>query len=59
MNLTLALKLLVIGGVTGVILIALALVNSTITDRQAYRDDASYSAQHPATTPLKHVSLVE
>jgi len=40
MNRTLALKLLVIGVVTGVILIALAMVNGTITDRQAYRDDA-------------------
>jgi inner membrane protein len=40
MNPKLALKLLVIGVVTGVILIALAMVNGTITDRQKYRDDA-------------------
>src|ERR1700723_2991707 len=40
MNLKLAFKLLVIGVVTGVILITLAMVNGTITDRQKYRDDA-------------------
>ena len=40
MNLKLAFKLLVTGVVTGVILIALAMVNGTITDRQKYRDDA-------------------
>jgi inner membrane protein len=45
MNRSLALKLLVIGVVTGVILIALALVNGTITDRQAYRDDAVKSIE--------------
>jgi inner membrane protein len=39
MNRKLALKLLVIGLVMGVILIALAMVNGTITDRQKYRDD--------------------
>ena len=36
----LALKLVVISLVTVVILIALALVNGTISDRQRYRDDA-------------------
>ena len=45
MNLKLALKLLVIGVVTGVILIALALVNATITDRQKYRDEAVESIE--------------
>jgi inner membrane protein len=45
MNLRLAFKLLVIGVVTGVILIALAMVNGTITDRQKYRDDAVKSIE--------------
>jgi inner membrane protein len=45
MNLKLALKLLVIGVVTGVILIALAMVNATITDRQKYRDEAVESIE--------------
>lgn len=45
MNLKLALKLLVIGVVTGVILIALAMVNGAITDRQKYRDDAVTSIE--------------
>jgi inner membrane protein len=45
MNLKLALKLLVIGVVTGVILIALAMVNGTITDRQKYRDEAVKSIE--------------
>jgi inner membrane protein len=45
MNPKLALKLLVIGVVTGVILIALAMVNGTITDRQKYRDDAVKSIE--------------
>ena len=45
MNRTLALKLLVIGVVMGVILIALAMVNGTISDRQKYRDDALKSIQ--------------
>ena len=58
MNLTLALKLLVIGGVTGVILIALALVNSTITDRQAYRDDAVKSIEESYAGPQTIVGPV-
>ena len=45
MNVSLALKLLVIGVVMGVILVALALVNGTITDRQSYRDDAVKSIE--------------
>jgi inner membrane protein len=45
MNRILALKLLVIGVVAGVILIALAMVNGTITDRQSYRDDAVKSIE--------------
>jgi inner membrane protein len=45
MNRRLALKLLVIGVVTGVILIALAMVNGTIKDRQKYRDDAVKSIE--------------
>lgn len=58
MNLTLALKLLVIGGATGVILIALALVNSTITDRQAYRDDAVKSIEESYAGPQTIVGPV-
>jgi inner membrane protein len=45
MNRKLALKLLVIGMVTGAISIALAMVNGTITDRQKYRDDAVKSIE--------------
>ncbi len=45
MNRTLGLKLLVIAAITGVILIALAMVNGTITDRQKYRDDAVKSIE--------------
>src|SRR5258705_12993707 len=45
MNRTLTWKLLVISVVTGVILIALAMVNGTITDRQKYRDDAVKSIE--------------
>lgn len=45
MNRTLGLKLLVIGAVTGVILIALAMVNGTISDRRAFRDDAVKSIE--------------
>ncbi len=41
----LALKLLAIAGITCVILIALFLVSSTITDRQRYRDDALTSIE--------------
>ena len=41
----LALKLLAIGGVTCVILIALFMVNSTISERQGYRDDALRSIE--------------
>ena len=45
MNRTLALKLFVIGVVTGVILIALGMVNGTINDRKKYRDDAVKSIE--------------
>ncbi len=45
MNRTLGLKLLVIGAVTGVILIALAMVNGTIGERQRYRNDAVKSIE--------------
>jgi inner membrane protein len=45
MNRRLALKLLVIGVVTSVILVALAMVNGTISDRQKYRDDAVKSIE--------------
>jgi len=45
MNRTLTWKLLVIGVVTGVILIALAMVNGTINDRQKYREDAVKSIE--------------
>jgi inner membrane protein len=45
MNLKLVLKMMVIGVVTGAILIALATVNGTITDRQKYRDDAVKSIE--------------
>jgi len=41
----LALKLFVIGVVTGVILIALWMVNGTINDRKKYRDDAVKSIE--------------
>jgi inner membrane protein len=54
MNRTLAFKLLVIGVVTGVISIALAMVNGTITDRQRFRDDAvkSIEASYAGTQTL-------
>ena len=45
MNRTLTWKLLVIGVVTGVILIALAMVNGTINERQKYREDAVKSIE--------------
>ncbi len=45
MNRLLALKMLVIGLVTGAILIALMMVNGIITDRQAYRDNAVKSIE--------------
>src|SRR6266550_45838 len=45
MNRTLTWKLFVIGVVTGVILIALAMVNGTINDRQKYREDAVKSIE--------------
>ena len=45
MNRSLGLKLLVICVVTGVILVALALVNGTIGERQNYRDDAVKSIE--------------
>ena len=51
MNRSLGLKLLVIGAVTGVILIALAMVNSTIGDRQQFRDDAVKSIEASSAGP--------
>src|SRR5271168_3279463 len=45
MNRKLALKLLVIGVVMGMILISLAMVNGTISDRQKYRDQAVASIE--------------
>lgn len=51
MNRRLALKLLVIGVVTGVILIALGMVNGTINDRQKYRDDAVKSIEESYAGP--------
>jgi inner membrane protein len=45
MNLRLALKLLVVGVVMGVIVIALAMVNGTINERQRYRDEAVESIE--------------
>jgi inner membrane protein len=51
MNRTLALKLLVIGVITGVILVALAMVNGTINDRQKYRDDAVKSIESSYAGP--------
>ena len=51
MNRTLGLKLFVIGVVMGVILIALAMVNSTISERQQYRDDAVKSIEQSYAGP--------
>ena len=51
MNRTLGLKLLVIGVVMGVIMIALAMVNSTISERQQYRDDAVKSIEQSYAGP--------
>jgi inner membrane protein len=51
MNLRLMFKLLIVGALTGVILIALALVNSTITDRQSYREDAVKSIEESYAGP--------
>jgi len=45
------LKLLVIGLITGVISIALVMVNSTISDRQQYRDDAVKSIESSYAGP--------
>jgi inner membrane protein len=45
MNFRVALKLMILGAVTGVILIALAIVNGTISDRQKYRDQAVESIE--------------
>jgi inner membrane protein len=51
MNRSMGLKLLVIGAVTGVILIALAMVNSTISDRQQFRDEAVKSIEASSAGP--------
>jgi inner membrane protein len=51
MNGKLALKLVVIGVVTGVILIALAMVNGTISERQSYRNDAVKSIESSYAGP--------
>jgi len=44
-TISLGLKLLVVAGVTGIILIALAMINSTISDRQQFRNDARQSIE--------------
>ena len=51
MNRTLGLKMLVIGVVMGVILIALAMVNGTISERQQYRNDAVRSIEQSYAGP--------
>ncbi len=51
MNRTLGLKLFVIGAVMGVILIALVMVNGTISERQQYRDDAVKSIEQSYAGP--------
>ena len=51
MNRTLGLKLFVTSVVTGVILIALAMVNSTIGERQQYREDAVKSIEQSYAGP--------
>jgi inner membrane protein len=51
MNKTLGLKLFVIGVVMGVILIALAMVNGTISERERYRDDAVKSIEQSYAGP--------
>ena len=58
MSIKLAFKLMVIGVVTGVILIALAMVNSTITDRQAYRDEAVKSIEASYAGPQSVIGPV-
>ena len=58
MNFKLAFKLFVIGVVTGVSLIALAMVNSTITDRQKYRDDAVKSIETSYAGPQTMIGPV-
>jgi inner membrane protein len=51
MNGRLALKLLVVGVVTGVILIALAMVNGTISERESFRKDAVKSIEQSYAGP--------
>ena len=60
MNRSLGLKVLVIGLVTGVILIALAAVNGTIGERESYRNDAvkSIEASYAGTQTLTGPVLV-
>ncbi len=58
MSRSLTLKLLAIAAITGIILLALTLVGSTISDRQHYRDDAvtsieaSYAGPQILTGPV-------
>ena len=44
-TISLGLKLLVVAAVTGIILIALAMINSTISERQQFRNDARQSIE--------------
>jgi len=50
---SLALKILIIGMLSGVILIALALISSTIDDRQTYRDQAVKSISDSYAGPQR------
>jgi inner membrane protein len=58
MSRSLTLKLLVIAAITGVIVVALALVSSTISDRQHYRDDAVKSIEASYAGPQTLVGPV-
>ena len=51
MKRSMGLKLLIVGLVTGVIMIALAMVNGTISDRQQYRDEAVKSIEASYSGP--------
>jgi inner membrane protein len=58
MKLSMALKFIIVGAITGVILIALAFVNSTISDRQNYRDEAVKSIESSYSGPQTIVGPV-
>ena len=58
MNRKLAFKLLIIAAVTGVISIALAMVNGVVGDRQKYRDDAVTSIESSYAGPQMLVGPV-